>query len=186
MPGRHASPAGPSFYRDLLTMLGGILAVAVLVYLGLSALSNSDEETPTSTTGPTSTLPDSTTSTAASSSTTISVTTTTRATSTTTTTPTTSAVRPPDEITVQVLNSGSVQGLAARVTTDLAALGYNTLIPTNYPQTLSQSRIWYTVGFEAEAEQLLTEFPDALVEEPSPDLSTEADIVIVLGTSFEG
>ena len=36
MPGRHASPARPRFYRDLLTMIGGILVVAIMVYLGLT------------------------------------------------------------------------------------------------------------------------------------------------------
>ena len=73
MPGRHAAPAGPSFYRDLLTMLGGIAAVGIIVYLGLSALSTTDD-------------PDTVATTVAQSTTAASLTTTTtRAISTTTT-----------------------------------------------------------------------------------------------------
>lgn len=184
MPGRHASPAGPSFYRDLLTMLGGILAVAALVYLGLTALSNSGEETPT-TADVTTTRPDAT-STAVTSPPTTSLPTTTRPATMSTSTSTTTAVLPPAEVIVQVLNSVGIQGLGARVTAELGDLGYQTLIPANYPERLSQSRVWYVPGFEAEAAVLADEFPDALVEQASSNLVTDADIVVVLGESFEG
>jgi hypothetical protein len=179
MHGRHAAPAGPNFYRDLLTMIGGILVVAALVYLGLTALSNTNGQTTTSiaSTGST-TSPPSTT--AAGSTTTLRSTTTTAA-------PTTTAVvlRPPEEIRVQVLNAIGVAGLAGEVSEDLAALGYQTLTPGNYQPTLPQSRVWFASGFEGEAYVLASEFPDALVEEASPDLAVNADIVVVLGESYE-
>lgn len=178
MPGRHAAPAGPSFYRDLLTMIGGILVVAALVFLGLSALSSPN--------GPT------TTSTAASIGTTIvpatsgtSVTTQRTSTTTTSATTTTAQLRAPTEIRVQVLNAIGVAGLAGEVSQDLSALGYQTLAPGNYQPTLPQSRVWYVEGFEGEAFELAAEFPDALLEEASPDLAVNADIVVVLGESYE-
>ncbi len=179
MPGRHAAPAGPSFYRDLLTMLGGILAVAVIVYLGLSALSTPDSPGTTDTTASSST----TTSELAS---TITREPTTSTTSSTTTTSTTIVLRAPSEIRVQVLNGVGVAGLAFEVSSELDDLGYQTLEPGNYEPVLSQSRVWYAAGFEAEAFELAAEFPDALVEQASADLAIDADIVVVLGESYEG
>ena len=180
MPGRHAAPAGPSFYRDLLTLLGGIVAVAIIVYFGLSALSTTE--------GPGSDDP----TTTAASATTVPVTTTTRATTTTTTTtaPTTTtattvAVRTPSEIVVVVLNGVGVAGLAAEVSTRLDELGYQTLEPGNYEPVLAQSLILYAADFEAEAFELAAEFPDAQVQ-ASSDADEDADIVVVLGESYEG
>jgi hypothetical protein len=180
LPGRHAAPAGPSFYRDLLTLLGGIVAVAIIVYFGLSALSTTE--------GPGTDDP----TTTAASATTVPVTTTTRATTTTTattapttTTATTVAVRTPSEIVVVVLNGVGVAGLAAEVSTRLEELGYQTLEPGNYEPVLSQSLILYAEGFEAEAFELAAEFPDAQVQ-ASSDADEDADIVVVLGESYEG
>ena len=183
MPGRHASPAGPSFYRDLLTMLGGIIAVGIIVYLGLSALSTNDS-------------PTSSTTSTATSSTTASVTTTTRATTTTTratttttgatsTTSTTLALQAPAEISVLVLNAEGTAGLAGQVSSLLQSLGYQTLEPSNYRPLLSQTRVWYAEGFEGEAFALAAEFPDALVEQMPADFG-DAEIVVVLGESYEG
>jgi hypothetical protein len=179
MPGRHAAPAGPNFYRDLLTMIGGILVVAALVYLGLSALSSSNGPTTSSTATVTGSITSRSSTTVAGSTTTLR--------STTTAAPTTTAVvlREPEEIRVQVLNAIGVAGLAGEVTRDLAALGYQTLTPGNYQPTLAQSRVWFASGFEGEAFALASEFPDALVEEASPDLAVNADIVVVLGESYE-
>lgn len=178
MPGRHAAPAGPNFYRDLLTMIGGILIVAALVFLGLSALSSPIGPTTTSTTAAAGTA-----TTPVTRATSIA----TAQTSATTTSPTTTTVqlRAPAQIRVQVLNAVGVPGLASEVSQDLSTLGYQTLVPGNYQPTLPQSRVWYVVGFEAEAFELAAEFPDALVEEASPDLAVNADIVVVLGESYE-
>jgi len=182
MPGRHAAPAGSNFYRDLLTMLGGILAVAVVVYLGLSALSNAESPgtTQSTTTTSTTTFP----STTAKPSTTTPETTT--STSAPTTTSTTVALRPPSEVRVQVLNGIGVAGLASEVTAELEALGYQTLEPDNYEPVLDQSRVWYFEDFEGEAFELAAQFPDALVELANSDLVLDADIVVVLGESYEG
>lgn len=180
MPGRHAAPAGPNFYRDLLTMIGGILVVAALVYLGLSALSGSNGQTTNTTSASIETTSVPTSETAITTTTATSTTTTTAASTTTTL-----ALRSPAEIRVQVLNAIGVSGLAAEVSQDLAALGYQTLTPSNYQPTLPQSRVWFRPGFEAEAFVLAAEFPDAQVEEASPDLAVNADIVVVLGESYE-
>lgn len=178
MPGRHAAPAGPSFYRDLFTMLAGILIVAALVFLGLSALSspNGPSTTSTAVSVGTSAMPVTSAT---------SVTTSMPSTTASSTTTTTAQLRAPEEIRVQVLNAIGVAGLAAEVSQDLSTLGYQTLEPGNYQPTLPQSRVWYVAGFQAEAFELAAEFPDALVEEASPDLAVNADIVVVLGESYE-
>ena len=179
MPGRHAAPAGPSFYRDLLTLLGGIVAVAIIVYFGLSALSTTEgpgTDDPTTTAASATTVPVTTTR---------ATTTTTTTTAPTTTTATTVAVRTPSEIVVVVLNGVGVAGLAAEVSTRLEELGYQTLEPGNYEPVLSQSLILYAAGFEAEAFELAAEFPDAQVQ-ASSDADEDADIVVVLGESYEG
>jgi len=85
-----------------------------------------------------------------------------------------------------VLNGVGVAGLAFEVSSELDDLGYQTLEPGNYEPVLSQSRVWYAAGFEAEAFELAAEFPDALVEQASADLAIDADIVVVLGESYEG
>ena len=183
MPGRHAAPAGPSFYRDLLTMLGGILAVGIIVYLGLSALSTTDSPGPVDTTESASTTPTPLTTAAP-------LTTTTRAAITTTappttTTSTTAALRPPSAIVVRVLNGVGTAGLASDVSSALQELGYQILEPGNF-QELAQSRVWYIEGFEGEAIELALQFPDALVEPTGAGGEEEADIVVVLGQSYEG
>jgi len=184
VPGRHAAPAGPSFYRDLLTMLGGILAIAVVVYLGLSALSTTDSPGTTATTASSSETSESPTTITRqpTTSTTISTTTT----SPTSTTSTTIALGAPSEIRVQVLNAVGVAGLAAEVSSRLDDLGYQTIEPGNYQPVLSQTRVWFFEGFEGEAFELAAQFPDALVEQASADLEVDADIVVVLGESYEG
>lgn len=163
-------------------MLGGIIAVGIIVYLGLSALSTNDS-------------PTSSTTSIATSSTTASVTTTTRATTTTTrattttgatsTTSTTLALQAPGEISVLVLNAEGTAGLAGEVSSLLQSLGYQTLEPSNYRPLLSQTRVWYAEGFEGEAFALAAEFPDALVEQMPADFG-DAEIVVVLGESYEG
>ncbi len=156
-------------------MVGAIGVVAALVYLGLSALAGSPPTSvPSSTT--VTTRPPSTTSTIPS--------TTSTAAATTSTTDTTVAIRPPAEIRVMVLNSIGVTGLAGQVSARLQELGYTTLTPDDYSPSLEQSRVWYLPGFEAEAFELAAEFPDALIEQ-NPDLAIDADIVVVLGESYE-
>ena len=161
-------------------MLGGIVVVGIIVYLGLSALSTTDS-------------PGSTVTTVAQATTAAPVTTTTRAittTTTTTTAPTTSttttvAIRDPSEVVVVVLNAVGVPGLAANVSSGLEELGYQMLEPGNYEPELSQSLILYSEGFEAEAFELAAEFPDAEVQLDTAGNDSGADIVVVLGESYE-
>ena len=181
MPGRHAAPAGRSFYRDLFTMLGGIVAVGAIVFLGLSALSTGQTPESTATTAlvpTTTTTLLTTTSSPTTASTTASTTTTTSATTTTV------ALKDPSEIRVRVLNGVGIAGLASEISSELQALGYEVLEPGNYP-ILPQSRVWYAEGFEGEALQLAAEFPDARVEPADADLDVDGDIVVVLGESHE-
>jgi hypothetical protein len=179
LPGRHAAPAGPSFYRDLLTMLGGIVAVGIIVYLGLSALSTTDGRGTTDTTVAASTTA------APLTTTTRAITTTTTTTATTASTTTTVAPRAPSEVVVVVLNGVGVAGLAAEVSSGLEELGYQTLEPGNYDPVLSQSLILYAEGFEVEAFELAAEFPDAQVQRDTAGNEEGADIVVVLGESYE-
>lgn len=102
-----------------------------------------------------------------------------------TTTTTAPLVRDPSEITVQVLNATTRSGLAARVTSDLQALGYQTLQAANSGERFTSSRVWYASGFAAEAFELAAQFPDGLVEAYPGDAPT-ADIVVVLGSSYQG
>lgn len=183
MTGRHVSPKSRS--RDLLIFVGGIIVVGAVVF-GLLWLSGSwragraAEETTTSVAAV------GVTSTTSTSTTTVAPTTTASPTTTVAPTSTTIALRPTDEVRVLVLNAVGVAGLAAEVTERLESLGYQTLTPANYQPTLEQSRVWYHSGFAPEAFELAGAVaPDALIEE-NADLTPEADIVVVLGASYEG
>jgi hypothetical protein len=161
---------------DFVTIIGGIAVVAGLVYLLLSAWLGGEPPTTTAATVPTSTSA----SVSSTTSTTVQTTTTTAA----STTSTTVAVRPPPEIRVLVLNSVGVDGLASQVSAQLSELGYSMLPPDNYTPLLEVTRVWYVPGFEAEAFVLAAEFPDAEIEQ-NPDLAVDADVVVVLGDSYE-
>ena len=173
MSGKHAAPFRMG---DFFTIVGGIAVVAGLVYLLLSAWLGGDPPTTTAATAATSTSASVSTTT----STTVQTTTTTSA----QTTSTTVAVRPPPEVRVLVLNSIGVDGLASQVTAALSGLGYSMLPPDNYTPLLETTRVWYEPGFEAEAFVLAAEFPDAQIEQ-NPDLAVDADVVVVLGDSYQ-
>lgn len=84
-----------------------------------------------------------------------------------------------------VLNSTQRSGIAAQLTQALTNAGYQTLTAANYEGgTLDQTRLWFTAGFQLEAEALLPQVPDALVE-PYDGPDQGADIVVVLGISFD-
>jgi hypothetical protein len=183
--GRHTTRRNPAFLRDLSIMAVGTLVVAALVFGALwvlTSLGDDDTEVAATTTTEASPSSTSTSTSVPSSTTTTTPSTTTSAPSTTTTV----TVRAPADIRVLVLNAKGVQGLAAGVTEELGALGYQMLEPDNHP-SLDRSRVWYREGFGAEALDLSASFPDALVEF-SPDVGVEwdADIVVVLGASYEG
>lgn len=180
--GKHVSSGRQSaFLRDSVIMAVGILIIAVLTYGAIwlfQDLTGGSDGDPVAVA----------TTTTAGPSTTVSTTTTSAPTTSTSTTTTTTApvveVRPPEEVTVLVLNSVGTPGLAGRVTEQLAGLGYDTLEAANYEPELEQSLIWYKEGFLLEANDLAAFFPDALTQLNS-DVAPEADIVVLLGASYE-
>jgi hypothetical protein len=177
--GRHAARA--NFSRDLLIMIVGIIVVGAVVFGALwfgSSLLGGDEQAEDSA-GPassTSTVPAPTTTTVpAPPTTTLPA---------ETTTPTITP-RPPSEIVVQVLNAVGTTGLAAEVTIDLRAAGYDTVPAADYEPILGQSQILFRDGFGPEAFELAALFPDAQVG-MSRDMPEGVDLVVLLGGSFEG
>lgn len=183
--GKHVASGSSAFIRDLVVMAVGIVIVGVLLYGGLSLLAGlgADDQDPAATTVASETTGPST------SETTIATTnpTTTATTAPETTTTTAAAVaRDPSGVTVIVLNAANRSGIAGRLTTSLDEAGYQTLQPDNYEPLLDQSRVWYVGDFAPEAAELQAGFvPDAAIEPyEGPDVG--ADIVVVLGASFEG
>lgn len=177
--GKHSSQTPGTFYRDLAIMILGIIVVGAAVFFLLYLFADEPAAAPTT----------STTTVPSSSTTGQDVTSTTTASSTTSTvaqtTSTTVAVRPPGQLTVVVLNSMGLDGAAGRLTSELAATGYQTLTPDNFTPEQDPSRIWYREGFAAEASELTAFLPGATVEGlPDESLQEGADIVLVLGTGF--
>lgn len=103
----------------------------------------------------------------------------------TTTTTAVTAERSPSEITVKVLNSTTVKGLAAGITADLADLGYQMKEQDNYRPTLQESFVYYAPGFQAEAFTLAELVPGATVA-ANPAAVASADLLVILGTSYSG
>jgi hypothetical protein len=93
-------------------------------------------------------------------------------------------LRDPSTVTVQVLNSVGTNGLAGTVTAKLNALGYKTLEPADYQPLLERSKILFRKDFGPEAFELGAEFPDAQIGQ-NPDENPSADLVVLLGTSYE-
>ena len=183
--GRHASKSGQSaFIRDATIMGVGIVIVAALMYGILWLIQSWRSPDPLPGTSETTQVVETPTTTTIRATTTTTAAPTTTTTSTTTTTVPVIEVRPPEEVTVLVLNSVGTAGLAGRVTETLAELGYNTLTPDNFEPRLEQSLIWYKEGFGPDAQDLAANFPDA-VTEFNPDGPAEADIVVLLGASYE-
>jgi len=206
MPGRHADPTRSSVKSDLIRFLV-LLAVLATVLIGgfalLSRVLSTDDGSaaaatdrttgttldPTTTRVSTTTVP--TTTPASTSTTTEGITTTEASTATTgaatttaaATTTTAAVALDPTEVSVLVLNSTSRTGLAARFVERLDALGYQTPEPSNYPNPLDTSRVWYVEGFELEAGIIAELVPDAIVE-VTPLESPRAAITVVLGASF--
>jgi hypothetical protein len=182
MPGRHAAPTGAAFYRDLLIMGGGMLVVAVLVFLGATAIFSSNRpSTTTEVAGTRVTAP----TTASPTSSTVIVTTSTLRPTTTTTATTQPEVRPPSELRVLVLNSLGVTGLAARLTERLAELGYQTLEPDNYQPAQDVTLVVHAPGFALEAFELAALVDPVAIIQEDPGLEEGVDLVVVLGASYQ-
>jgi hypothetical protein len=100
------------------------------------------------------------------------------------TTTTTEPPLDPSQVTVLVLNSTERSGLASRLTEKIAALGYQTMEPDNYATPLDDSVLRYADGFADEADELARVLSEIIVE-PDPEPRSIADLVIVLGASYE-
>ncbi|MDP9005601.1 MAG: LytR C-terminal domain-containing protein [Actinomycetota bacterium] len=134
-------------------MVRGVVLIVVAVALGIVLLQATEgpdpfEVTPDEATGGASTV--------------------TTATGQASTTATTLAPVDPSTITVLVANGGGIAGLAAAVTEQVAAEGYQTVDPTNAEQ-VDASVVYYTPGFEAAAENLAALFDPAPAVAPLPD-----------------
>lgn len=98
------------------------------------------------------------------------------------------ALRPPTQVQVLVLNAARVAGAATEVAEQLQGLGHPTLPPGNAP-TQPDTIVYSKPGFEAEAEAIVAELGDVAHAEPLPDPSPfaateQADVVVVLGTDY--
>jgi hypothetical protein len=174
--GKHESGEN-RFWKDLAIMVLGSVVVAGIVLGVLAALADNPVDT-----SPTTIPPLDTTTTTSTTTTTVPETSTTEAESTTTTIP----LRPPQEVTVRVLNSGEISGAAGRLTQTIAQAGFQIMAATDFRPAQTPSRIWFRDGFALEANDLLRFIPGAQVEElPDPTLSPGADVIMVLGTDYE-
>ncbi len=202
MPGRHAAPGLGPFFRELIVFVAKIALVAAVVAVAIVLLVNylpragdDDQLVPLTVVTASPTTRGAAATTLATATTRSAPTTTAPSPTTTAPSPTTTAPSPtttteagprdPSEVEVLVLNSTTRDFLAAAVSEDLAALGYVVLEPDNYRPTLATSRVWYAPGFAAEAFELGAQVPDAQIE-ANPADDPAADIVVVLGTSFQG
>ena len=128
-----------------------------------------------------------TTTTEVSTTTSTSTTTTTTVPSETTTTTTVPEARPPEEVSVTVLNSTPRVGLAAEVAADLAELGYVVGQPANATPQRAVTTILYAEGFGIEA----IELKEAAFEDEATvgiddegRTSSTIDIVVIIGDSY--
>jgi len=175
--GKHASGGAGAFYRDLGIMVLGIIVVGVASFFIVFLIADNPDTTTTTTEATTT-------------STTVAVTTplvTTAPSTSVVPTSSTIPVKPPEEVRVVVLNSIRVGGVAGRMTASLEAAGYEALPAGNYSPEVTPSRIWYRGGFSTEANELLSFLPGADVEAlPDEEIGPGADVVLVLGTGYEG
>ena len=102
------------------------------------------------------------------------------------TTTTTAAPRPPAEVKVLIANGSDVDGAAGAQTDALEALGYVTADPTNTSTKVPATVVYFTVGYQAEAEALAeaigaapTEVKPLPTPAPVDDLQLSNVLVIV-------
>ncbi|HSJ33768.1 MAG TPA: LytR C-terminal domain-containing protein [Acidimicrobiia bacterium] len=196
--GRHVRRSGLGFYRDVASLVAGIVLVGALVFGGLSWWAGRDGDSTTTTAGgstlttttsttvlttavpttPPTTPPTIATSTSPS---------TTDAPATTSAPPTTlRTARQPSEVRVIVLNSIGVTGLAGELSDQLGGMGYQMIEAANYTPELSDTMIFHADGYSLEALDLSEAVPDGTVA-PDQELAEEwdVDIVVVIGRSYQ-
>jgi hypothetical protein len=96
------------------------------------------------------------------------------------------SVRPPNQVKVFVANAAGVQGAAGRTADALIAAGY-AAVPGNSPTRAEATAIYYTEGFEAEAQAVAATLgvPATSVQPmPTPPPVAEIEgsqVLVVLG-----
>ena len=96
------------------------------------------------------------------------------------------SVRPPNQVKVFVANAAGVQGAAGRTADALIAAGY-VAVPGNSPTRVEATTIYYTEGFEAEAQAVAATLgvPATSVQPmPTPPPVAEIEgsqVLVVLG-----
>lgn len=100
---------------------------------------------------------------------------------------TTPALRPPAEVTVQVLNGSGVQGAAGILSTTLAAFGYAMLEPQDTDSAQGEV-VYCSGGFDGEAAALAANvggeppLTQAVMPDPRPSSADpDANCLVVLG-----
>ena len=196
--GRHVRRSGLGFYRDVASLVAGIVLVGALVFGGLSWWAGRDGDSTTTTAGG-STLTTTTSTTVLTTAVpttppttppTIAPSTspsTTDAPATTSAPPTTlRTARQPSEVRVIVLNSIGVTGLAGELSDQLGGMGYQMIEAANYTPELSDTMIFHADGYSLEALDLSEAVPDGTVA-PDQELAEEwdVDIVVVIGRSYQ-
>jgi len=129
-----SDPAGPR--SAMGPVLRGVLLTALAVVVGVTVLSSISRI-------------HSTPSAAASAATTTTVTAPSRPANTTTTT---LATHPPGSVKVLVANGTATKGVAGKLATKLHTDGYDTLAPTNTTSTANASAVYYTAGYQGDAD----------------------------------
>ncbi len=109
--------------------------------------------------------------------------TTTSSTSMTTRTAAPTELLAPSEIEVRVMNSTKRNGLAARVTSELAALGYDVLLQGD-TSNIATTTVYCIPGLQIEAEVLAAELPGTAAVQPNSTTDPLADFLVVLGSSY--
>jgi hypothetical protein len=89
----------------------------------------------------------------------------------------------PSEIEVRVMNSTKRNGLAARVTSELAALGYDVLLQGD-TSNIATTTVYCIPGLQIEAEVLAAELPGTAAVQPNSTTDPLADFLVVLGSSY--
>ena len=91
------------------------------------------------------------------------------------------------KVPIEVLNGSGFEGAAAVATNLLAQKGYTSVqVGGNASNSYSENQIYFREGNQTAAEELATLFKPAQVAPMPPELTTKAQILIAVGSSFEG
>lgn len=101
-------------------------------------------------------------------------------------------VRPPEQLTLVVLNGARIEGAASELTSDLEGLGYQALTPDNTDER-DRTVVAHREGSRAEAVELAAAIHESVPTEPlTPDHGLEgvdgideAQLVVLLGADYE-